>query len=82
MARPPVLVGAVQLRLMVVSPSAVAVSAFGLAGALSEGRLTVTVLDGLPAPNELTACTRYLTRWSADSPVCVYVVDVPVVLIV
>ena len=60
MAAPPSLVGAVQLRLMIVCPEAVAVSEVGTPGTVAVGEAVVAfaVLDHPLLPTELMARTR------------------------
>ena len=58
MAAPPVLAGAVQLRLMMVCPSAVALSDVGAPGAVAASVVAFAVLDQSLLPSELMALTR------------------------
>ena len=60
MAAPPSLAGAVQLRLMIVCPEAVAVSEVGVPGAVAVAGAVVAlaVLDQALLPTELMARTR------------------------
>ena len=58
MAAPPSLVGAVQLRLMIVCPEAVAVSEVGAPGAVAAAVVAFAVLDHPLLPTELMARTR------------------------
>ena len=59
MAAPPLLAGAVQERLMVVVPLAVAVRPVGAPGAvLAVGVVALATLEGAPVPTGLMAETR------------------------
>lgn len=60
MSAPPVLDGAVHLKLILVGPDADAVSSVGALGAVAAGATVVALAtsDGGPVPTELIALTR------------------------